>query len=121
MSETFKVFVVDDDPFILETIHGILKPDFAAETFSSAEDCLLRLETEKPGMFLLDVRMPGMDGYAFCRQIKDDASLRQIPVTFVSSQDTLDARLQGYDAGGEDFIVKPFQAEEVLRKVQAAQ
>jgi CheY-like chemotaxis protein len=72
-------------------------------------------------MFLLDVSLPGMDGYAFCRQIKDDPALRQIPVTFVSSNDTIEARLEGYDAGGEDFIVKPFAPEEVLRKVKIAQ
>jgi CheY-like chemotaxis protein len=65
--------------------------------------------------------MPGVDGYTFCRQIKDDASLCRIPVTFISSHDTIDARLRGYDAGGEDFIVKPFQPEEVLRKVKVAQ
>lgn len=121
MSEAFKVFVVDDDAFVLDIIRGILEPACEVETFDSVESCAPRLETAKPDMFLLDVRMPGIDGYAFCRQIKDDAGLRHIPVTFVSGQDTIDARLKGYDAGGEDFIVKPFQAEEVLRKVKIAQ
>lgn len=120
MSGTFKVFVVDDDPFVLDIIRGILEPDCLVETFESVEACAPRLEAAKPDMFLLDVRMPGIDGYAFCRQIKDDPGLRHIPVTFVSGQDTIDARLKGYDAGGEDFIVKPFEAEEVLRKVQVA-
>jgi CheY-like chemotaxis protein len=121
MSEAFSVFVVDDDPFVLDIIRGILEHDYVVETFESVEACVPRLEVLKPDMFLLDVRMPGMDGYTFCRQIKDDAGLRHIPVTFVSGQDTIDARLKGYDAGGEDFIVKPFEAEEVLRKVQVAQ
>jgi len=120
MSGSFKVFVVDDDPFVLDIIRGILEPDCTVESFESVEACAPRLETVKPDMFLLDVRMPGIDGYVFCRQIKDDAGLRHIPVTFVSGQDTIDARLKGYDAGGEDFIVKPFEAEEVLRKVQIA-
>jgi CheY-like chemotaxis protein len=121
MSQTFKVFVVDDDPFVLDIIRGILEPGCTVETFDSVEACAPRLETVKPDMFLLDVRMPGIDGYAFCREIKDDAGLRHIPVTFVSGQDTIEARLKGYDAGGEDFVVKPFEAEEVLRKVQIAQ
>ncbi len=120
MSGTFKVFVVDDDPFVLDIIRGILEPDCTVETFDNAGACAPRLEAVKPDMFLLDVRMPGIDGYALCRQIKDDPGLRHIPVTFVSSQDTIDARLKGYDAGGEDFIVKPFEAAEVLRKVQVA-
>jgi len=121
MSETFSVFVVDDDPMVLDILLGILEPEYPVEAFNSAEQCLQRLAERKPGMFLLDVRMPGMDGYTLCRQIKDDAGLCQIPVTFVSSQDTIDARMKGYDAGGEDFIVKPFEAEEVRRKVQVAQ
>lgn len=121
MSGTFKVFVVDDDPLVLDIIRGILEAEYAVETFAGVGQCQQRLEVEKPDMFLLDVRMPGTDGYEFCRQIKDDAGLAQIPVTFVSSQDTIEARLTGYDAGGQDFIVKPFQAEEVLRKVKVAQ
>jgi len=121
MSASFKVFVIDDDPFVLDIIHDILAPDYAVETFTSVEACVPRLEADKPDMFLLDVRMPGLDGYAFCREIKDDPGLRHIPVTFVSSQDTIEARLKGYDAGGEDFIVKPFEAEEIRRKVQVAQ
>ena len=121
MSETFKVFVIDDDPFVLEIIRGILQSTYTVETFASVDACQSRLEIEKPGMFLLDVRMPGIDGYTFCRQIKDDSALSAIPVTFVSSNDTIDARLLGYDAGGEDFIVKPFEPEEVLRKVKVAQ
>jgi CheY-like chemotaxis protein len=121
MSETFSVYVVDDDPCVLDIIRGILEPDCAVETFESVDACLSRLETSRPDMFLLDVRMPGIDGYAFCRQIKDDAGLCHIPVTFVSCQDTIDARLKGYDSGGEDFIVKPFEAEEMLRKVHVAQ
>ena len=121
MSEAFKVFVVDDDPFVLDVVRNLLAPDYAVDTFASSEACLAQLEVEKPGMILLDVRLPGMDGYTFCRQIKDTAGLSDIPVTFISSHDTIDARLRGYDAGGEDFIVKPFQPEEVRRKVRVAE
>ncbi len=120
MIEAFKVFAVDDDPFVLDIVRRILEPDCTVETFDSVETCAPRLETVKPDMFLLDVRMPGMDGYAFCRQLKDDENFSHIPVTFVSGQDSIDARVKGYDAGGEDFIVKPFEGEEVLRKVKVA-
>lgn len=120
MSEEFRVFAVDDDPLVLDIVRRILEPDCVVEGFDSVEACAPRLETVKPDMFLLDVRMPGMDGYAFCRQLKDDGDFSHIPVTFVSGQDTIDARIKGYDAGGEDFIVKPFEVEEVLRKVKVA-
>ena len=120
-SATFKVFVVDDDPVVRDVISAILDGDCLTTAFESAEDCLKHLQTEQPDFFLLDVNLPGMDGYELCRIIKNDASLSSIPVTFVSSRDTIEERIKGYDAGGEDFIVKPFEPEELLRKLRVAQ
>ncbi len=105
----------------LEALTTVLEPDCTVVTFTSAESCIERLATEAPDMFLLDITLPGIDGYRLCRQIKDDPALSRIPVTFISSHDTIDARLAGYDAGGEDFIVKPFAPEELLRKLKVAQ
>ena len=121
MSSAFKVFVVDDDPMILDVMHASLDPDCQVETFESSEDCQSALSSDKPDLFLLDINLPGMDGYEFCRQIKADSELCNIPVIFVSSNDTIEERILGYDAGGEDFIVKPFEPEELLRKVMVAQ
>lgn len=121
MSESFKVYVVDDDPVILESMCAILGDDCLVEIFGDAESCLGRLEQESPDMFLLDVCLPGMNGYDLCRRVKDDGALAHIPVTFVSSHDTSEARLNGYDAGGEDFVVKPFDPAELWRKVRVAQ
>jgi DNA-binding response OmpR family regulator len=121
MKENFTIFVVDDDLLALELVHGVLNTQYTVESFCDVESCQEQLASSRPDMFLLDVRMPGIDGYAFCRQLKDDPALRHIPVTFVSGQDTLEARLTGYDAGGEDFIVKPFETDELLRKVRVAQ
>lgn len=121
MNPSFKVFVVDDDPAVLDIMCAILDPDCAIRTFSNSEDCQALLDAEKPDLFLLDINLPGMDGYSFCRQIKDDSGLCNIPVIFVSSNDTIEERILGYDAGGDDFIVKPFEPEELLRKVMVAQ
>ncbi len=121
MSQSFKVFAVDDDPVVLDVIASILDPHSKLQTFASAEECLDKLESEKPDLFLLDVSLPGMDGYSLCEHIKADASFRNVPVTFVSGHDTIEERLKGYDAGGEDFIVKPFAPEELLRKLKVSQ
>ena len=117
MSSSFKVFVVDDDPVVLEIMNAILEPDCQVELFSNAEDCQTRMAVEKPDYFLLDISLPGIDGYRLCHLIKDDSALRDVPVTFVSSHDTIEERIKGYDAGGTDFIVKPFEPEELLRKI----
>ncbi len=93
----------------------------AVEGFSSATACLERLASQCPDMFLLDVRMAGMDGYALARSLKNSAETADIPITFVSGLDTIEARLAGYEAGGEDFIVKPFEPSLLVQKVQVAQ
>ena len=121
MSPSFKVFAVDDDPVVLDILRAILEPDCEIQTFSSVEDCQARLATEQPDLFLLDVNLPGIDGYTFCRQLNDAFETRRIPVIFVSGNDTIEERIKGYDAGGEDFIVKPFEPEELLRKFMVAQ
>ena len=120
MSGPFTVFVVDDDALIQDVMGSILEPDSTVTCFDSAEACRDQLATTQPDMFLLDVSLPGMSGYDFCRAIKDDPALARIPVTFISSHDTIEDRLKGYDSGGEDFIVKPFAPDEVLRKVKVA-
>ncbi|MEI7612432.1 MAG: response regulator [Betaproteobacteria bacterium] len=121
MSQNFKVFAVDDDPIVLDIISAILEPDCQLKIFASAEECQQQMAVEKPDLFLLDISLPGIDGYTLCSQIKDDSTLRNTPVIFVSGHDTIEERIKGYDAGGEDFIVKPFEPEELLRKFKVAQ
>lgn len=116
----FHVFVVDDEPLMLELTASVLEEGCCVETFATGGACLERTQVRVPDMFLLDVRMPGMDGYALCRALKDCPVTADVPVTFVSAFDTIEARLAGYEAGGEDFIVKPFEPAELLRKVQVA-
>lgn len=120
MSTGLRLFVVDDDPVLTEIFMATLEDDFQLETFASAEACLARLAEQKPDIFLLDVSLPGMDGCQLCRQLKDDWDTQDIPVLFVSGSDDIEARLLCYDAGGEDFISKPFDPNELLRKLRIA-
>lgn len=113
-----KVFVVDDDPTTVLIVESILGGLYALETFASAEKCLERLEQEVPDLFLLDVRMPGMDGYELCRRIKASPGGKEVPVIFLSSHDTIDDVLAGYDAGAEDYVVKPFEHIALHRKIE---
>lgn len=121
MNNAFTIFAVDDDPMIQDILRAILEPQYQVETFDSAEACRSGMASVRPDCLLLDIGLPGMDGYQFCRLLKDDEATRDIPVTFISSHDTIESRLMGYDAGGEDFIVKPFEPEELLRKVKVAE
>jgi DNA-binding response OmpR family regulator len=121
MNENFNVYVVDDDPMIQDILRSIIEPHYPVRTFGSAEECGKALDSALPDCLLLDVTLPGMDGYQFCRLLKDDAARRDISVTFISGHDDIDHRLKGYDAGGDDFIVKPFEPVEVLRKIKIAE
>ena len=121
MDDGFRVFVVDDDILMLEMVADLLRDDCKVEAFISAQECLQRLHQLKPDMFLLDITMPDVDGYDLCRILKDKPETCDIPVTFISANDSADARLLCYEAGGEDFITKPFSPDELLLKVQVAQ
>jgi CheY-like chemotaxis protein len=121
-TQGFRVYVVDDEPVMLTLTDTILEDEGCiVEGFASGPSCLARAAEQAPDMFLLDVRLGGMDGYALCRALKSCPDTADIPVTFVSGLDSIEARLAGYEAGGEDFIVKPFEPSELVHKVQIAQ
>ena len=117
MAKDFLIHIVDDDPLIQASLEAMLEDDYSLELIDSAEACLERIEDRRPGLILLDVTLPGMDGYALCKMLKERTDTQHIWISFVSAHDTLDARLAGYEAGGDDFIVKPFDVAEVKRKV----
>lgn len=121
MDSGLLVFIVDDDEIILTVLREILAEQCAVECFASAEACRARLVERKPDMLLLDLTLPGMDGYTFCRELKDDWETQDIPVVFVSASDDIETRLSCYEAGGEDFIIKPFAPAEIQCKLQVAE
>lgn len=121
MGRDIKLFAIDDDPVVRDVIGIILESDYPITTFESVEACRPVLAGERPDLLLLDVNLPGMDGFAFCRELKADPALRTIPVIFISSRESIEERICGYDAGGMDYIVKPFEPEELARKVRVAE
>lgn len=120
MDARLRVFVVDDDSVMLGMLAGTLDGICELETFAAADACLNRLAEVKPDLFLLDISMPVMDGYALCRRLKDDWETQDIPVLFISAADDNETRLLCYEAGGDDFIQKPFEPAELLGKLKVA-
>lgn len=121
MDSGLLVFIVDDDEIILTVLREILAEQCAVECFTSVEACRARLPERQPDLLLLDLSLPGMDGYTFCRELKDDWETQDIPVIFVSANDDMETRLSCYEAGGEDFILKPFEPAEIQCKLQVAE
>ena len=118
MNHQYTIFNVDDveaSRLMIESMFGHI---FKVESFASGEACVQRMAEQLPDLFLLDVDMPGMDGFTLCRQIKGQFASSTVPVIFVSALDDLESQLSGYDAGGDDFIAKPFRFSELKHKVE---
>lgn len=115
-----RIFVVEDDPVSqMITIEQLDDPHFEVDAFDSGEDCLAAMDRE-PDLILMDIEMPGQNGISVCRNLRA-AGNSHVQVIFISSHDDLETRLAAYDAGGSDFIVKPFAPEELAKRVQVTE
>ena len=112
------VLVVDDSPLELELTAFLLTRYYQVTTATNGEEALALIEIHKPTVVLLDVNMPGIDGYEVCRRIRAQDKL--IKVIFVSANNTTEEILKGYDSGGDDFLVKPFNPDILLSKIHQA-
>ncbi|MBD1913598.1 MULTISPECIES: HD domain-containing phosphohydrolase [unclassified Leptolyngbya] len=119
-SDNPKVLVVDDHPSSRMTAVALLSVE--GYDVLEAENGLAALESVieiNPDLILLDVMMPGMDGYEVCRRLKQDEQTRLIPVVFVTALNDRRARLRGIEAGGDDFLSKPFDQLELSARVKS--
>ena len=117
-----KIFAVDDEPINLKLLEATLVPEgYTLETALSGEEALDKIKSSLPDLILLDVMMPGMNGYEVCKKIRADASLPYIPIIFLTAMKT-DQKdiIHGLDAGGDDYIRKPFDTVELLSRIRAA-
>ena len=118
MSNKPLILAVDDEPINIEIIKAVLEEeDYQLEFAETGEECLEKLNTLKPELILLDVNMPGMGGIEACKKIKDDTESSHIPVIFLSALGLPEERMNGYKAGADDYIIKPFDADELLAKI----
>ncbi|MDM8552300.1 response regulator [Desulfobacterales bacterium HSG2] len=112
------ILIVDDNPENLGVLFEYLsKAGFNVLVAQSGEDALELVRENMPGIILLDILMPGIDGFETCRRLKANRETKDIPVLFVSSlSDTVD-KVRGFDVGGVDYVTKPFKQEEVLARI----
>ncbi|MDH3325519.1 MAG: response regulator [Gammaproteobacteria bacterium] len=113
-----KILVVDDEPMNRMVMNELLGPDFDLKCVEDSQACFDLLDSWLPDLILMDVKMPGIDGLEACRRIKLKPETEFIPVIFVSALGFPDERIAGYEAGGDDYIVKPFSEEELLSKIR---
>jgi signal transduction histidine kinase len=118
--EQSTILVVDDNPTNLKVLLDSLKElGFKTLVARSGEAAIRQVEYAKPDVILLDVMMPGIDGFETCRRLKTDAATKDIPVIFMTALTETVDKLKGFEVGGVDYITKPLQHEEVLARVNA--
>lgn len=119
MNERATILVVDDKPENLRLLVSILEQhDYTIRPVRDGQTALSSIQADPPDLVLLDIMMPDLNGYEVCRRIKADEALGHIPVIFITALQETHEKIEGFRVGGVDYVTKPFQAEEVLARVQ---
>lgn len=115
--EKKRILIVDDDENIAELISlYLLKECFDTEIVLNGEDALDAFKTYKPHLILLDIMLPGMDGYDVCREIRKNSN---VPIVMLSAKGEVFDKVLGLKIGADDYMVKPFDSNELVARVQA--
>ena len=116
--KTADILIVDDTPANLDLLTEILKSNgYKVRPVTSGRLALQAARSVPPDLILLDILMPDMNGYDVCKKLGDDEALADIPVIFLSALTETEDKVRGLRGGGNDYITKPFQAEEVLARI----
>lgn len=119
MTDPGVVLVVDDQEVNRRLLEAVLTPrGYRVLMADSGEEALRTLETERPDVVLLDILMPGMDGYEVCRRIRDDARTAVLPVVMITASGQQE-KVRATEAGADDFVAKPFDQAELLARVRS--
>lgn len=119
MSERFKIMLVDDTPSTIRMLQASLEQEnYIIETADCGEAALQKVQNVKPHLILLDIMMPGMDGFTTCEQLKKNSWTRDIPIIFMSAlSDPID-KVKGFSLGGVDYLTKPINIPELLARTK---
>jgi len=119
MTHKQSIVIVDDTPENLHLLGEMLgEHGYRVRSAPNGERALATVQKEPPDLILLDILMPGLNGYDVCRQLKADPRSKDIPVIFISALNEVFDKVTAFSIGGVDYITKPFQIEEVLARIQ---
>jgi two-component system OmpR family response regulator len=113
-----KVLVVDDEEYIRDLVSSALRiAGFQSSTVGDGSKALAAVSSDNPDLVILDVGLPGIDGFEVCRRLREDGD--ETPVIFLTARDTAEDRVSGFTKGGDDYLTKPFSLEELVARVRA--
>jgi DNA-binding response OmpR family regulator len=118
--EPANILVIEDDYIVARTIERSLRDDeFKVILASRGEKGLYLAHQSPPDLIILDIIMPDMDGYQVCRNIRSDGQLQDIPILFLTAKVKPQDRIEGFNAGADDYLCKPFNVDELILRVRA--
>ncbi len=113
-----RLLVVDDEPNLLRAVAACLKAaDYEVSTARSAREALVQLAKAVPDLVVSDIRMPGMDGYQLARQLRGSPRTALVPIVFLTAKDEKSDRIEGFRAGIDAYLTKPFEPDELIAVV----
>jgi len=114
-----KILVVDDEQLNVELLEGILSRDYEVVTAFNGNEALLKVEKTFPDMILLDIMMPGMNGYEVCKKLKSNEKTMHIPIVMVTALKEKGDRIKAIEVGADDFLSKPIDMYELGARVRS--
>jgi DNA-binding response OmpR family regulator len=114
-----RVLVVDDEKLNVEMLEGILSEKYEVVTAHDGNEALLKVEKANPDLIILDIMMPGMDGYEVCRMLKHNKKTLHIPVVMVTALTEKTDKIKAIEAGADDFLSKPVDVDELNARVKS--
>jgi class 3 adenylate cyclase len=115
----FRVLIVDDEPMNVELLEAYLSTQYEIAKAYDGEKALEKVNNEPPDLILLDIMMPGLNGYEVCKRLKGDDKINFIPIVMVTALKEQDEKIKGLEAGADDFLTKPVDSSELLARVKS--
>ena len=115
MSEQQQLLLVDDEPGVRESVQAYLEDneEWSVQVASNANEAWQKIEAKTPNLIISDIMMPQVNGYEFLNKLREDSRYRNIPVVFLTARGMTSDRIQGYEAGCDAYLSKPFDPEEL--------
>ncbi len=116
MNQNYLIAIVDDDEHIRNLVEAYLKKEnYRTIGLETAEEAWTLWKNNPPDMWVLDIMLPGMDGYEFCRRIRNEA---EVPIIMISARDNEVDKILGLELGSDDYLVKPFSPRELVARIK---
>ncbi len=118
-TSTTSIWVVEDNPEMCAYLYGLLKPHWEVQIFQDGKSALAEALIRKPDLILSDVLIPELDGFRLLQELRQDPRTREVPIILLSARSDKDFTLEGFELGADDYVTKPFAAQELVARIKA--